>query len=109
MLLIKKNQHDESSEKEIANFNPNDVTSLGTTIEKIKDRETVRVLMGQLSKSAPLVYNAMIKERDEYMANNLLISDFNSIVAVVGMAHMDGIERTLMERASFRLLPKPIC
>ena len=97
------------SEKEIANFNPGDISSLATSIEKIKDRETIRVLMGGLSKSAPLVYNAMIKERDEYMANNLLISDFNSIVAVVGMAHMDGIERTLMERGNFRLLPKPIC
>ena len=97
------------SEKEIANFNPSDISSLATSIEKIKDRETIRVLMGGLSNSAPLVYNAMIKERDEYMANNLLMSDFNSIVAVVGMAHMDGIERTLMERANFRLLPKPIC
>lgn len=41
------------------------------------------------------VYNAMIRERDEYMAGSLRSCSSKSIVAVVGMGHMDGIERYL--------------
>eukprot|EP00966_Prymnesium_polylepis_P235926 5456382-Prymnesium_polylepis.2 len=43
------------------------------------------------AEAAPL-YDALIGERDAYMARSLLDSPGRRIVAVVGMAHMDGIE-----------------
>jgi pheromone shutdown protein TraB len=73
-----------------------DADQLRDTVELIKQRQTVRELMGLLEQELPLVYNAMLRERDEYMAKSLLAANkAKLIVAVVGMAHMDGIEREL--------------
>jgi pheromone shutdown protein TraB len=49
------------------------------------------------------VYNAMIRERDEYMANSLLGSPSTRILGVVGLAHLDGIERYL-SAAGFKIV-----
>eukprot|EP00554_Chaetoceros_debilis_P010261 CAMPEP_0194109624 /NCGR_PEP_ID=MMETSP0150-20130528/9073_1 /TAXON_ID=122233 /ORGANISM="Chaetoceros debilis, Strain MM31A-1" /LENGTH=423 /DNA_ID=CAMNT_0038798619 /DNA_START=96 /DNA_END=1364 /DNA_ORIENTATION=+ len=68
-------------------------------VETIKARENVKLLMTNLQSVAPEIYNAMVKERDEYMANGLdKLNQYDSIVAVVGIAHVDGIERFLMGR-----------
>mmetsp|Transcript_4810 Transcript_4810/g.9174 ORF Transcript_4810/g.9174 Transcript_4810/m.9174 type:complete len:512 (+) Transcript_4810:133-1668(+) len=68
-------------------------------VETIKAKENVRVLMDTLKSVAPEVYQAMVGERDVYMANGLdRLNQFDSIVAVMGVAHVDGVERTLKER-----------
>ncbi|CAM9665383.1 unnamed protein product [Heterosigma akashiwo] len=72
-----------------------DKESLTATVELLKQRQTVRVLMASLREAAPEVYNAMIRERDEYMAKMLRYCDGKRVVAVVGMGHMDGIESFL--------------
>ena len=41
----------------------------------------------------PFVYKPLLEERDIYLANNILGIKGKKVVAVVGMAHMDGIER----------------
>jgi len=69
--------------------------SIRNTVELLKRREAIRPIMAALKDAAPDVYNAMIAERDEYMANMLRYCNGKRIVAVVGMAHMDGIERNL--------------
>jgi pheromone shutdown protein TraB len=66
-------------------------------VEALKERSTIRQLMASLQTSLPEVYQALVAERDVYMASNLLKSGGKSSVAVVGMAHMDGIERVLGE------------
>lgn len=80
----------------------------------------MRELTSQLKQEAPLIYEAMIGERDRcpgcprlalgasvhpptfvtrgggrYMAQSLLQSSAAVTVGVVGMAHMDGIEAQL--------------
>merc|ERR1740124_1039697 len=65
-------------------------------IETMKAKENVRLLMGNLKAVAPEIYGAMIGERDAYMAaglNNL--NQFDSTVAVMGIAHVDGVEKNL--------------
>jgi pheromone shutdown protein TraB len=72
-----------------------DKESLTKTIEALKERRTVRALMATLKESLPEVHAALIAERDAFMANSLLQAKGRNTVAVVGMAHMDGIEANL--------------
>ena len=66
-------------------------------VEMIKQRDQVRMLMQGVKDDLPLVYDAMIGERDAYMANGIKrgAGKWKTMVGVVGMAHMDGIERNL--------------
>lgn len=68
-------------------------------VETLKAKENVKMLMANLKSVAPEVYQAMVGERDLYMANGLdRLNQFDSIVAVCGIAHVDGIETILRER-----------
>ena len=68
-------------------------------VETIKAKENVKMLMANLKSVAPEVYQAMVGERDLYMANGLdRLNQFDSIVAVMGIAHVDGVEGVLKER-----------
>ena len=75
-----------------------DKDTLASMVETLKARENVDLLMSKLQTSAPLIYGAMVSERDEYMAKGIDgESGSKRMVAVVGVAHMSGIERGLME------------
>jgi pheromone shutdown protein TraB len=65
-------------------------------VEVIKAKENVRKIMGELQRLAPAIYEALVGERDAYMAAGLNgLNEIETIVAVVGIAHVDGIERNL--------------
>lgn len=65
-------------------------------VEVIKAKENVRKIMGELQRLAPAIYEALVGERDAYMAAGLNgLDEIETIVAVVGIAHVDGIERNL--------------
>jgi hypothetical protein len=75
------------------NFSPDQFRS---TVELVKTRENVRKIMAVLQDVAPEIYMAVVGERDAYMADGLnRLEPFDTIVAVVGLAHVDGIERYL--------------
>ena len=63
-------------------------------VEMIKTRERAVQVARYVQQSFPSVYNVMITERDMHMAKMLRqhCSD-GKVVAVVGMAHVEGIER----------------
>ena len=68
-------------------------------VETIKAKDNVKMLMANLKSVAPEIYQAMVGERDLYMANWLdRLNQFDSIVAVMGIAHVDGVETILKER-----------
>jgi len=68
-------------------------------VETIKARDNVRLVMQKMREVAPELYNAMVAERDVYMANGIdKLDQFDCMVAVVGIAHVDGIETNLKER-----------
>ena len=72
---------------------------LARLVETLKERDNVDALMGSLKASAPLVYEAMVAERDRYMAEGIDgEGGSRRMVAVVGVAHLRGIEEGLMER-----------
>uniref|UniRef100_A0A7S4I9S7 TraB/GumN family protein n=1 Tax=Prymnesium polylepis TaxID=72548 RepID=A0A7S4I9S7_9EUKA len=82
-----------------AALTPEDVSQVTSDL---KQRDTARAVAAYLRQSAPPVYEAMIGERDKYMAYALEVAPGNRLVAVVGLAHVDGIERILGEEVLAR-------
>ncbi len=77
-------------------------------VETVKAKDNVKLLMSNLKAVAPEVYEAMVAERDVYMANGLdQLDQFESIVGVMGIAHIDGVENTLRSRGWVEV--KPTC
>ena len=69
---------------------------LAAYVETLKSRSTIRTMMQELQTVAPALVQVMVTERDAYMATVLdSLSEYPVLVAVVGMAHQDGIERNL--------------
>jgi hypothetical protein len=69
-----------------------------TYVETLRTKENVRMIMNQLKRVAPALYQVMLAERDVYMAGGLdTLGQFQTIVAVMGMAHVDGVERNLKD------------
>ncbi len=62
-------------------------------VEKLKTRENVRILMRLMRSIAPEVANILVDERDVVLADSIKKANGKRVVAVVGMAHMDGISR----------------
>jgi hypothetical protein len=67
-------------------------------VEKLKTREALEKITSTLKEEAPAVYNAMIGDRDRYMAQSIVGQRGSKLlVAVCGMAHLAGIEGQLCE------------
>lgn len=65
-------------------------------VEKLKTRRALDLVMGTVQREAPAIYQAMIGDRDAYMASSIAGQhDSKVMVAVCGMAHLSGIERNL--------------
>jgi pheromone shutdown protein TraB len=70
------------------------IESLGDNVELLKTRENARALSTYMTTAAPDIANVLIHRRDEAMATNLhKHCGEGKVVAVVGLAHVDGIER----------------
>lgn len=63
-------------------------------IEDIKTRERSKMMTSYLSRCFPSIYHVMITKRDGHMSKMLKEHcSKGKVVAVVGMAHMEGIEK----------------
>jgi len=81
-------------------FNFSDPRSMEEMIEKLKDRKTIRLMSGMMQESWPKFFQILLHDRDEFMSNSILKSadgGAKRIVAVVGLAHMDGMEKRLKD------------
>jgi pheromone shutdown protein TraB len=95
------------------NVDVGDKASVTSAIETIKTRSTVEELVKDLREALPNIYSALVDERDEYMTQSLLTrlseeprSAPQRVVAVVGLAHEDGISQRLA-RAGYAAAPAP--
>lgn len=86
-----------------AALTPEDMTQMTTDL---RQRDNARAVAAYLKKAAPPVYDAMIGERDQYMAHAIEVAPGARIVAVVGLAHVEGIERILGEEVLARRGPR---
>lgn len=64
------------------------------------DRKAVSRLVQEAEALAPTIMQALLSERDTYMANGLAFysEKYPRMVAVVGIAHLDGIEQKLQAK-----------
>ncbi len=62
-------------------------------VEKLKNRKLVRQFVQVMKQAYPEVVNVMLTERDVVMAANLRRCPGKVVVGVVGLAHLDGIEK----------------
>ena len=69
-------------------------------VEIMKNRKTARQLVDGLRRINPLLASALIDERDEILFERLK-EQRGSVVGVVGLAHMDGIERLWQQSGGF--------
>ena len=67
--------------------------SIGDAVESLKDRAQVAALRRHLNRAAPSIVEVMLHQRDRLMVKQLRRKiPQGVVVAVVGLAHMDGIE-----------------
>ena len=75
------------------------ITSLD--LQKVPEEKVINHLMAMMKKSYPNVYYALIGQRNEFMAKQLLRimkSTDEKIIAVVGAGHAEGLIKLLKER-----------
>lgn len=74
-------------------------------VEEVKKEENVVRTLENFEKISPNMFKVLVRERDAYMARNLLRlqEKFENVVAVVGAGHKKGIEEYL---ASPERIPK---
>jgi pheromone shutdown protein TraB len=63
-----------------------------SAVEGMKNRAVARAMVRTMEEAVPGIARALIHERDEIMAR-ALSRERGRIVGVVGLAHLDGIER----------------
>jgi len=73
-------------------LNLKEFVGLEERVNSLLFRDRVRKLVSSVRSTAPHVTTALLDERDLIMTNALKSANHERIVAVVGMAHMDGIE-----------------
>ena len=67
---------------------------IASAVETLKNREQVAALRRHMNSAAPSVVEVMLHQRDRLMVKNIRQKcPSGVVVAVVGLAHMDGIEK----------------
>lgn len=64
-------------------------------IEQLKDGNTLDEVMEYFKDMSPNAYKVLVKERDAYLANNILKIEEDHVIAVVGAGHKGGINNYL--------------
>lgn len=64
-------------------------------MEELKKSDTLQEMMNELSKELPKAKEALIDERDRYLATKILKAEGHKKVAVIGAGHAKGIVNTI--------------
>ena len=78
---------------------PEGVVEMTTDLRR---RENAKLVAAYLKRTQPPVYDAMLGERDRIMAHALRDAPGRKVVGVVGLSHLEGIERILGEEIAAR-------
>lgn len=65
------------------------------TIEKLKDKDALNALLGELGQKMPSVKQVLVDERDAFIANRIMEMPGKKVLAVVGAGHIEGIKNNL--------------
>lgn len=64
-------------------------------VEALKEQSAIDEAMGYFKEISPGAYEALVNERDAYLANSILHIPEDHVIAVVGAGHKEGINRYL--------------
>jgi pheromone shutdown protein TraB len=66
-------------------------------LRRVPPRKVIEEVLGVMEREFPGIYRTLVTERDAYMAGRLaaLSGSFGKVVAVVGAAHLSGLQRIL--------------
>lgn len=64
-------------------------------VEELKNMDNLDDLMEMFKDESPSVYEVLVKERDAYLAGNILKIPEDHVIAVVGAGHKPGINKYL--------------
>ncbi len=64
-------------------------------IEDLKKEDVIEEMMEEFKKISPGSYDALVNERDAYLARSILNIEEDHVIAVVGAGHKKGINRYL--------------
>ncbi len=79
-------------------------------IERLKQSDVLETLLDEIGKNHPDLKNALITERDKYLASKIKNADGEKIVAVVGAGHVPGIKEYWDEKidiSELEVVPRP--
>jgi len=79
-------------------------------VERLKQRETIGDVMQTFAEQMPSLKTPLIDERDQYLAASIKKAPGHRVVAVIGAAHVPGVERqfgTEAETRSLESVPGP--
>ena len=79
-------------------------------IEELKDRDTISDMMKEFARVFPQVKRPLIDERDQYLMSRIREAPGDTIVAVVGAGHVEGMVAHLdlpVDRESLEQIPPP--
>ena len=68
-----------------------------STIESLKNQETIAASLDQLGSVFPSVKKYLVDERDSYLAYKIGKSPGETVVAVFGAAHLEGVKKHLID------------
>ena len=72
-------------------------------LSELRNKDVLSELMNEIGEAMPAAKNALIDERDIFMAEKIKGVQGKHIVAVVGAGHMEGIKRVICEENSHRM------
>lgn len=72
-------------------FSDEEEDSLKEEVEQLKQEDTIIEVMNFFKEASPGGYNALVHERDAYMAHHLKSLEDKNVVAVIGAGHKKGI------------------
>lgn len=72
-------------------------------LAELRKKDVLSELMREIGEVMPEAKNALIDERDIYMAEKIKAAEGRNIVAVVGAGHMEGIEKAISHDNSHRI------
>lgn len=74
-------------------------------LERIRDQDVLSELMGELGESLPELKEVLIDERDAYLAQKIIDSPGQRLVAVVGAGHVAGMIEAIESGETHDLAP----
>jgi hypothetical protein len=76
-------------------------SELSAMVEGLKQRDTERKVAAVMKSEVPELFEALVGERDRYLAHSIYTSDAKEMVAVVGAMHTGGMEDELLGKYNY--------